>query len=214
MDAWFSIRALLACHRAVFRCDLAAIFSHKPVGGHASSEPVLPHTTCNGFNGVGTFQRATRGGSTRRYGILCSRRISGELANCCHDAPDSFSVVTASAQRESGTIMDKTSPILVYSDYKSPYAFLAKDLIYELEDHFDVHLEWLPYTLDIPSYLGSARLDDRGEVIEFKSERPPMAQSALLVHGLPATSPQTRPRNPRYAQDMGLFYCGDRHVVG
>src|ERR1700760_695881 len=62
--------------------------------------------------------------------------------------------------------MDKTIPIFVYSDYKSPYAFLAKDLIYELEDHFDVYLEWLPYTLDIPSYLGSARLDDRGEVIE------------------------------------------------
>ena len=58
----------------------------------------------------------------------------------------------------------------VYSDYKSPYAFLAKDLIYELEDEFDItlfHLEWLPYTLDIPSYLGSARLDERGEVIEL-----------------------------------------------
>jgi hypothetical protein len=61
--------------------------------------------------------------------------------------------------------MDKTSPIFVYSDYKSPYAFLAKDLIYELEDHFDVHLEWLLYTLHIPNYLASARLDDRGEVI-------------------------------------------------
>jgi 2-hydroxychromene-2-carboxylate isomerase len=62
--------------------------------------------------------------------------------------------------------MDKARTILVYSDYKSPYAFLAKDLIYELEDQFDVHLEWLPYTLDIPSYLGSARLDERGEIIE------------------------------------------------
>ena len=31
---------------------LRKVFSHKPVGGHASSEPVLPHTTCNGFNGV------------------------------------------------------------------------------------------------------------------------------------------------------------------
>jgi 2-hydroxychromene-2-carboxylate isomerase len=62
--------------------------------------------------------------------------------------------------------MDKAKTILVYSDYKSPYAFLAKDLIYELEDQFDVHLEWLPYTLDIPSYLGSARLDERGEVVE------------------------------------------------
>jgi hypothetical protein len=39
-------------------------------------------------------------------------------------------------------------------------------LIYELEDQFDVHLEWLPYTLDIPSYLGSARLGEHGEVIE------------------------------------------------
>jgi hypothetical protein len=65
-----------------------------------------------------------------------------------------------------GTIMDRPNTILVYSDYKSPYAFLAKDLIYELEDQFDVHLEWLPYTLDIPSYLGSARLDERGEIIE------------------------------------------------
>src|SRR3984957_11988754 len=65
-----------------------------------------------------------------------------------------------------GTTMDSPNTILVYSDYKSPYAFLAKDLIYELEDQFDVHLEWLPYTLDIPSYLGSARLDGRGEVIE------------------------------------------------
>src|SRR6202043_908250 len=34
------------------------------------------------------------------------------------------------------------------------------------EGQFDVHLEWLPYTLDIPSYLGSARLDQRGEVVE------------------------------------------------
>ena len=63
-------------------------------------------------------------------------------------------------------IMDRPNTIIVYSDYKSPYAFLAKDLIYELEDQFDVHLEWLPYTLDIPSYLGSARLDEHGEVIE------------------------------------------------
>ena len=110
--------------------------------------------------------------------------------------------------------MDSPNTILVYSDYKSPYAFLAKDLIYELEDQFDVHLEWLPYTLDIPSYLGIARLDERGEVIEFKSERPPVAQSALLVHGLPATSPKARARNSGDAQNMGFFYRRHRHVVG
>ena len=48
--------------------------------------------------------------------------------------------------------------IVVYSDYKSPYAFLAKDLVYDLEDQFEVQVDWLPYTLDIPSYLGSVRL--------------------------------------------------------
>jgi 2-hydroxychromene-2-carboxylate isomerase len=62
--------------------------------------------------------------------------------------------------------MDRTKQMIVYSDYKSPYAFLAKDLIYKLEDEFEVRLDWLPYTLDIPSYLGAARVDERGEVIE------------------------------------------------
>jgi 2-hydroxychromene-2-carboxylate isomerase len=56
--------------------------------------------------------------------------------------------------------------IAVYSDYKSPYAFLAKDLIYQLEADCAVRLEWLPYVLDIPAYLGSARVDEQGEVIE------------------------------------------------
>ena len=27
-------------------------------------------------------------------------------------------------------------------------------------------VDWLPYTLDIPSFLGSARVDDRGNVVE------------------------------------------------
>jgi 2-hydroxychromene-2-carboxylate isomerase len=56
--------------------------------------------------------------------------------------------------------------ITVYTDYKSPYAYLAKDLEYELERDFPVHLEWRPYVLDIPSFLGSARLDAEGHVLE------------------------------------------------
>ena len=57
-------------------------------------------------------------------------------------------------------------PITVYSDYKSPYAYLAKDLAYLLERDFPVRLQWLPYVLDIPSYLGSARVDAVGTVVE------------------------------------------------
>jgi 2-hydroxychromene-2-carboxylate isomerase len=62
--------------------------------------------------------------------------------------------------------MPEPRTITVYSDYKSPYAYLAKDLVYELERDLAVRLEWLPYVLDIPKYLGSARLDESGRVIE------------------------------------------------
>jgi 2-hydroxychromene-2-carboxylate isomerase len=58
------------------------------------------------------------------------------------------------------------TPITIYSDYKSPYAYLAKDLAYELERDFQVRLVWQPYILDIPSYLGSARVDAAGNVLE------------------------------------------------
>ena len=56
--------------------------------------------------------------------------------------------------------------IKVYSDYKSPYAYLAKDPAYDLARATGVRLEWLPYTLDIPAYLGSATLDAGGKVLE------------------------------------------------
>jgi 2-hydroxychromene-2-carboxylate isomerase len=62
--------------------------------------------------------------------------------------------------------MAEQRTVTVYSDYKSPYAYLAKDLAYRLEQDFPVHVDWLPYTLDIPSFLGSARLDGSGRVIE------------------------------------------------
>jgi 2-hydroxychromene-2-carboxylate isomerase len=62
--------------------------------------------------------------------------------------------------------MNAEKTITLYSDYKSPYAYLAKDLAYQLESDFPVKIDWLPYTLDIPSYLGSAALDNDGNVIE------------------------------------------------
>ncbi len=46
-------------------------------------------------------------------------------------------------------------PVLLWSDYKSPYAFVAKAAAYALEADYEISLQWRPYTLDIPSYLGS-----------------------------------------------------------
>ena len=58
-----------------------------------------------------------------------------------------------------------TSEIAVYVDYKSPYAYLAVGPAWELEREFDVRLDWRPYVLDIPKYLGEAKVDERGNVL-------------------------------------------------
>lgn len=54
----------------------------------------------------------------------------------------------------------------VYIDFKSPYAFVAKDPTYALEHQFGIEIDWYPLTLNIGSYLGTARTSDTGKVIE------------------------------------------------
>lgn len=46
------------------------------------------------------------------------------------------------------------TPIKLYFDYKSPFAYLAKDEAYQLEEEYDVRVHWLPYVLNIPEALG------------------------------------------------------------
>ena len=58
-----------------------------------------------------------------------------------------------------------TKTIEIYIDHKSPYAYLAIAPAWELETDFDVTLDWHPYTLDIPDYLGSAEVGDDGTVV-------------------------------------------------
>ena len=58
--------------------------------------------------------------------------------------------------------------LIVYVDIKSPYAFIAKDPTRDLARAASVSIDWRPLTLDIPSYLGSARLDGAGRVVESR----------------------------------------------
>ena len=58
------------------------------------------------------------------------------------------------------------APPIVYIDFKSPYAYIAKDPTYAMLDDLGIDADWRPITLDIPSYLGSARLDAQGKVAE------------------------------------------------
>ena len=52
-----------------------------------------------------------------------------------------------------------------YFDYKSPYAYLAQAETYQLARDYDVTVDWLPLTLHIPSFLGSAEVDPSGKVL-------------------------------------------------
>ncbi len=61
--------------------------------------------------------------------------------------------------------MTARSDITHYFDYKSPYAYLAQAELFDLAASGEVNIEWLPLTLDIPKYLGSAELDDNGDVV-------------------------------------------------
>ncbi len=53
----------------------------------------------------------------------------------------------------------------VYIDFKSPYAFIAKDPTYALEDQYGIEVDWYPLTLNIGSYLGTAKKNDSGKVV-------------------------------------------------
>ena len=66
--------------------------------------------------------------------------------------------------------LESTSPLIIYIDIKSPYAFVAIKPILALEARLKTQFDWRPLTLNIPSYLGSAK-KSKGKVV--KSERTP-----------------------------------------
>lgn len=53
----------------------------------------------------------------------------------------------------------------VFIDFKSPYAFIAKDPTYALEEHYGIEIDWYPLTLNIGSYLGTAKKNNAGKVV-------------------------------------------------
>ena len=59
--------------------------------------------------------------------------------------------------------LQSSSPLIVYFDFKSPYAYLAVEPTRALERELGVTFDWRPFVLDIPSYLGSAKLDKAGK---------------------------------------------------
>jgi 2-hydroxychromene-2-carboxylate isomerase len=64
------------------------------------------------------------------------------------------------------------SRLAVYIDLKSPYAFIAIQPTRDMARAMGVEIDWRPFTLDIPSYLGSAKLAKNGKKVESSSRTP------------------------------------------
>ena len=98
--------------------------------------------------------------------------------------------------------MDTTPHRLeVYIDFKSPYAYIAKDPIFALEQSFDVQIDWLPLTLNIGSYLGTAKKNDAGKVVE--NNRSPRQWIAVKYAYMDCR---------RYANTRGLTLRGTQKI--
>lgn len=62
--------------------------------------------------------------------------------------------------------------LAVYIDLKSPYAYIAIEPTRAMAASLGVEIDWRPFTLDIPSYLGSARLAKDGKKVETSKRTP------------------------------------------
>lgn len=75
-----------------------------------------------------------------------------------------------------------SAPLIVYIDYKSPYAYLAIEPTYAMAEELGIEVDWRPFTLDITSYLGSARLNQAGKVVEEKRSSGQWARVKYAYH--------------------------------
>ena len=60
-------------------------------------------------------------------------------------------------------------PLIIYIDLKSPYAYLSIDPTRNMLKELGVVADWRPFVLDIPSYLGSAKLGKGGKKVAKQS---------------------------------------------
>jgi 2-hydroxychromene-2-carboxylate isomerase len=103
-----------------------------------------------------------------------------------------------------------STPVVLWSDYVSPYAFIAKAWAYALADDYDVDLQWRPYTLDIASYMGATEQRDphhwRRVRYSYMDARRYANKQGLTLRG-PLKVYVARPLNAGmlYAQRHGVF---------
>ena len=86
-------------------------------------------------------------------------------------------------------------------DFKSPYAFVAHQFIWSIETEYGYEIDWLPLTLNIGSFLGTATKQAGGQV--SASNRSPQQWSVVKEAYRDAR---------RYAEHQGLTLKGPLKV--
>ncbi len=100
--------------------------------------------------------------------------------------------------------------VLLWIDYVSPYAFVAKAGAYELERDHDIDLQWRPYTLDVANFMGKVDERDphhwRRVRYSYMDARRFANKQGLTLMG-PKKIYYARPANAGmlYAQQHGVF---------
>lgn len=104
----------------------------------------------------------------------------------------------------------EAATVVLWSDYVSPYAFVAKAWAYELEADYEITLSWRPYTLDIPSFMGAVEQRDphhwRRVRYSYMDARRWANKQGLVLKG-PVKVFCARPANAGmlFAQKHGVF---------
>jgi 2-hydroxychromene-2-carboxylate isomerase len=103
-----------------------------------------------------------------------------------------------------------TAEVLLWIDYVSPYAFVAKAGAYELERDYAIDLKWRPYTLDVANFMGKVDERDphhwRRVRYSYMDARRFANKQGLTLMG-PKKIYYARPANAGmlYAQQHGVF---------
>lgn len=100
--------------------------------------------------------------------------------------------------------------VVLWSDYVSPYAFVAKAWAYELEAEYDIDIEWRPYSLDIASFQGSVAERDphrwrRVRYAYMDARRYANKQGLMLKGPLKIYDARPAQAGMLYAQKHGVF---------
>jgi hypothetical protein len=85
---------------------------------------------------------------------------------------------------------------------------------YALEDELGIEIDWWPFTLDIGSYLGSARLGHEGKVVENERSTGQSAKVKYAYHDVRRYGSMRGRIIRGGGEDVGFVDSGNRNAVG